>query len=87
MADEKYSIDEILKEIDSARGAGKQKKSTRNSSANSFDDTDEIDKLINSNKNSKPVFRIWEDGCFRPRLPDSIIFLQEGFDSCISAVL
>ena len=60
MADEKYSIDEILKEIDSARGAGKQKKSTLNSSANSFDDTDEIDKLINSNKNSKPDLSVTE---------------------------
>ena len=50
MADEKYNIDEILKEIDNSRGVGKQKKNTTQNSADLLGDTDEIDKLINSSK-------------------------------------
>lgn len=60
MADEKYSIDEILKEIDNSRGVGKQKKNTTQNSADLFGDTDEIDKLINSSKKSKPDLSVTE---------------------------
>ena len=60
MADEKYNIDEILKEIDNSRGVGKQKKNTTQNSADLFGDTDEIDKLINSSKKSKPDLSVTE---------------------------
>lgn len=50
MADEKYSIDDILKEISTSR-AGKQGKSAYNESVTEIlDDGDEIDKLLRSGK-------------------------------------
>lgn len=53
MADEKYSIDDILKEIDTAR-VGKSKKKTHNESVTDIiGGGDEIDKLIRSGKQQK----------------------------------
>lgn len=53
MADEKYSIDDILKEIDTAR-VGKSKKKTYDESVTDIiDGGDEIDKLIRSGKQQK----------------------------------
>ena len=55
MADEKYSIDDILKEVDSSRGTGKQKKSSYNGSVTDIlGESDEIDKLIKAGKQSPP---------------------------------
>lgn len=53
MADEKYSIDDILKEIDTAR-VGKSKKKTYGESVTDIlGERDEIDELINSGKQQK----------------------------------
>ena len=51
MADEKYSIDDILKEVDTTRVTGKSKKSTYNGSVTDIlGESDEIDKLIKAGK-------------------------------------
>lgn len=51
MADEKYSIDDILKEVDSSRTTGKTGKSSYNGSVTDIlGESDEIDKLIKAGK-------------------------------------
>lgn len=53
MSEDKYSIDDILKEIDSSRGTGKQKSSFNGSVTDILGESDEIDKLIKSGKQRK----------------------------------
>lgn len=54
MADEKYSIDDILKEVDSSRMTGRSGKSTYNGSVTDIlGESDEIDRLIKSGKQQK----------------------------------
>lgn len=54
MADEKYSIDDILKEVDSSRMTGRSRKSAYNGSVTDIlGESDEIDKLIKSGKQQK----------------------------------
>ena len=51
MADEKYSIDDILKEVDTSRSTGKSKKSSYDGSVTDIlGESDEIDKLIKAGK-------------------------------------
>lgn len=53
MADEKYSIDDILKEIDSSRVGKSKKKTSDENIKDIIDGEDEIDKLIRSGKQQK----------------------------------
>lgn len=55
MADEKYSIDDILKEVDGSRVTGRSKKSSYDGSVTDIlGESDEIDKLIKAGKQSPP---------------------------------
>lgn len=53
MADEKYSIDDILNEVSSTRGAGAKKRSVNESVTEIIDGGDEIDRLIKSGRQKK----------------------------------
>lgn len=53
MADEKYSIDDILNEVNSTRGTGAKKRSVNESVTEIIDGGDEIDRLIKSGRQKK----------------------------------
>lgn len=72
MADEKYSIDDILKEIDSSRGAGGKKSSFNGSVTDILGESDEIDKLIKAGRQQRtPDISVTEviDSVGRQRTP------------------
>ncbi|MDE6727755.1 MAG: hypothetical protein K2J80_07425 [Oscillospiraceae bacterium] len=72
MADDKYSIDDILKEIDSSRGTGSKKGSFNGSVTDILGESDEIDKLIKAGRQQrKPDISVTEviDSVGRQRTP------------------